>query len=195
MSARRATRPGNGQPRRNGAPAREELLEVAVEHTTRVPTATQEQSAGEVRDAIVGSSFESAVDVAVIDGEALVGIVSIEALLAADPDARIDTVMDADPPVVEPGVDQEAAAWVMCRRGEASIAVVDSDGSFGGLIPPDRMLSVLLTEHDEDLARMGLGGARGGVRGTARQEGHACLLRARRGLHGRTRWALRPRLS
>jgi magnesium transporter len=77
-----------------------------------------------------------------------VGILSIEALLAADPATRIDAVMDADPPVVEPGVDQEHAAWAMCRRAEASLAVVDSDGRFVGLIPPDRMLAVLLAEHD-----------------------------------------------
>jgi magnesium transporter len=101
-----------------------QLLEVAAEHaTTRVPTAKPGQTAGEVRDAIIGSRFESAVDVAVLDGESLVGIVSIEALLAADRRARIESVMDADPPIVEPGADQEVAAWVMCRRGEASIAV------------------------------------------------------------------------
>ena len=38
---------------------------------------------------------------------------------------------------------------------EASIAVVDAEGSFEGLIGADRMLEVLLTEHDEDLARIG----------------------------------------
>ena len=43
----------------------------------------------------------------------------------------------------------------MVRRGESSIAVVDRDGRFVGLIPPHRMLSVLLAEHDEDLARLG----------------------------------------
>jgi magnesium transporter len=132
------------------------LLDIAAEHATaQVPTAKPGQSVGEVRDAMAGTPFESAVDVAVLDGESLAGIVSIEALLAADRQTGIAAVMDADPPVVAPGEDQEVAAWLMCRRGEASIAVVDSEGRFAGLIPPDRMLAVLLTEHDEDLARIG----------------------------------------
>ncbi|HXH21076.1 MAG TPA: magnesium transporter, partial [Dehalococcoidia bacterium] len=34
-------------------------------------------------------------------------------------------------------------------------AVVDSTGRFLGLIPPHRLLGVLLLEHDEDMARLG----------------------------------------
>ena len=64
-------------------------------------------------------------------------------------------VMDLDPPVVEPGVDQERVAWEMVRSGESSVAVVDENRQLVGLIPPHRMLRVLLTEHDEDVARLG----------------------------------------
>jgi magnesium transporter len=163
----------------------EQLLEVAAAHATaQVPTAKPGQSAGEVRDAIIGAHFESAVDVAVLEGEELVGILSIEALLATDPATRIDAVMDADPPVVAPGVDQEHAAWVMCRRAEASLAVVDCDGRFAGLIPPDRMLAVLLAEHDEDLARMG-----GYLAGSRRARGAAEESVSRR-LYHRLPWLL-----
>jgi magnesium transporter len=35
------------------------------------------------------------------------------------------------------------------------MAVVDDDGRFLGLIPPYRLLGVLLREHDEDMARLG----------------------------------------
>jgi magnesium transporter len=64
-------------------------------------------------------------------------------------------VMDPDPPVVSPGVNQEQVAWKMVRRGESSVAVVDPGGRLVGLVPPHRMLAVLLAEHDEDLARLG----------------------------------------
>ncbi|HEX6309987.1 MAG TPA: magnesium transporter, partial [Acidimicrobiia bacterium] len=37
----------------------------------------------------------------------------------------------------------------------SSLAVVDDTGRFVGLIPPTRMLTVLLEEHDEDMARLG----------------------------------------
>ena len=63
--------------------------------------------------------------------------------------------MDSDPPVVTPGVDQELVAWKMVERAESSMPVVDAEGRFAGLIPPHRMLGVLLAEHDEDLARLG----------------------------------------
>ncbi len=35
------------------------------------------------------------------------------------------------------------------------MAVVDDDGQFRGVIPPDRLAAILLQEHDEDLARLG----------------------------------------
>lgn len=128
----------------------------AVDHATaEVPKARPGQSIGEVRDALVGTSYESAVDVAVLVEGKLVGLVSIEALMASDRDVAIEALMDSDPPVVAPGEDQEVAAWVMCRKAEESIAVVDAEGRFVGLIRANRMLEVLLAEHDEDLARIG----------------------------------------
>ena len=51
--------------------------------------------------------------------------------------------------------DQEVAAWQAVRRSESALAVVDSAHTFVGLIPPDRLLAVLLAEHEEDLSRLG----------------------------------------
>ena len=104
-----------------------------------------------------------------LDGPALVGIVPIERLLAADADARIEQVMDKDPPVVAPGADREHVARSIVRRDQSSVAVVHADGTFAGLIPPHRMISVLLAEHDEDLARLG-----GYLAGTTRARRSRC---------------------
>jgi magnesium transporter len=41
----------------------------------------------------------------------------------------------------------------MLEHGEGSLAVVDNDGLFLGLIAPEKMLAVLMQEHDEDLLR------------------------------------------
>jgi magnesium transporter len=132
------------------------VRETSAEHATaRVPIARPAQSVGEVRTGLAGQVYESADDIAVLDGPALVGVVPIERLLGAPAEVRIQDVMDSDPPVVAPGEDQEVAAWKMVERGESSIAVVDAAGRFVGLIPPHRMLDVLLAEHDEDLARLG----------------------------------------
>jgi magnesium transporter len=120
-----------------------------------VPVAPPSESAGSVLAAMVGTTFECADDVAVLDGGRFVGVVPIERLIAAAPETLMADLMDEDPPVVTPDADGERVAWEMVRRNESSVAVVDASGAFQGLVPPHRMLSVLLTEHDEDVARLG----------------------------------------
>jgi magnesium transporter len=132
------------------------LLGVAADHATRsIPIAAPSERVAEVRAKLAGQGFESANDIAVLDRGALAGVVPMERLLAAGADQEIAEIMDGDPPVVGPRTDQELVAWSMIDRGESSIAVVDEAGRFVGLIPPNRMLGVLLAEHDEDLARLG----------------------------------------
>jgi magnesium transporter len=41
------------------------------------------------------------------------------------------------------------------HENESSLAVIDEQGRFVGLIPPFSMLAVLLEEHDEDISRLG----------------------------------------
>ena len=138
-------------------------FETAVEHASKeVPVASPDSRVREVRASLLRQRFESAGSVAVCEGDRLVGMLSMEELLAAADDAVVAEIMDADPPVVAAGVDQEVAAWKAVQHGETSLAVVDAEGRFAGLIPPRRLLRVLLWEHDEDMARLG-----GFVRDTA----------------------------
>ena len=123
--------------------------------TAAVPTAAPDDLAEAVRRELVGSSFDCADDVAVVDGERLVGLVGVEAVLAAVDGTAVRELMDDDPPVVGPGSEAEAVAWEMVRRGETSVAVADPDGRFLGLIAPHAVLAGLLAAHDEDVARMG----------------------------------------
>jgi magnesium transporter len=123
--------------------------------TSRVPRCRPADPAGAVRAGLVGARFDCADDVAVLEGDRLVGLVPIEQLLAADAEVPVARLMDADPPTVAPDADQEEVAWVMVRRGESSVAIVDDAGRFVGLVPPHRMIGVLLAEHDEDVARLG----------------------------------------
>jgi magnesium transporter len=131
-------------------------FETASEHATRaVPVAAASDRAGDVRRALSGHRFDSAADVAVCEGSRLLGLVTIERLLAARDDEVLSDLMDDTPPIVAPGLDQERAAWRAVQHDESSVAVVDGDGRFAGLIPPQRLLAVLLEEHDEDMARLG----------------------------------------
>jgi magnesium transporter len=138
------------------APAPTPVLGDATDHATdRVAIATANDTAGSVRERLAGAQLDCADDVVVLDGRRLLGLVPIELLLGARADVAVSELMDADPPVVAPGTDQEVVAWEMVRRGESSVAVVDGDGAFRGLVPPHRLVAVLLTEHDEDMARLG----------------------------------------
>jgi magnesium transporter len=109
----------------------------------------------DIRAGLWGKSFDTAAAVAVCEQRRFLGLIRIEDLMFAEGDQRAIDVMDREAPRVGPGVDQERAAWKAVSRGEATLAVVDESGIFQGLIPPARMLSVLLWEHDEDLARLG----------------------------------------
>jgi magnesium transporter len=131
------------------------LRDARAHATDRVPIARPDELVGSVRARLIGARFDCADDVAVVSQGAFAGMVPIERLLSASEDARLDAVMDPDPPLVTPTADQESVAWEMVRRGESSVAVVDDEGRFVGLVPPHRMLRVLLAEHDEDVARLG----------------------------------------
>ncbi len=138
------------------APSRPLAFETAAEHVSRdVPVARPDATIADVRRSLENRRFETATDVAICDEGRLVGVLSIERLLAGPGDALARDLMDPDPPVVAPGVDQEIAAWKAVQRGESSLAVVDEAGAFVGFIPPQRLLMVLLQEHQEDLARLG----------------------------------------
>jgi magnesium transporter len=131
-------------------------FETAAEHATaRVPVFPPQASAERMRAGLLRERFDSATHVAVCDDGRFRGVLRIEDLLAAPGDATAGELMDAEAPVVAPGVDQEVAAWTAVQRRESALDVVDADGRFVGLIPPHALLSVLLWEHEEDLSRLG----------------------------------------
>ena len=131
-------------------------LDSAADHAGRnIPIAAPDDTVESVLKRMRGVRFDSASVVAVCSGPQLAGLVTIERLLAAPGQAAVATVMDAQPPVVAPGVDQEHAAWLAAQRAESGLAVVDENGQFRGLIPPARLTAILLEEHDEDFARLG----------------------------------------
>jgi magnesium transporter len=132
------------------------LSETASEHVCRsVPVASSDTRVQELRRSLEGVHFESATHIGVCDDGKLVGVLRVEDLFAASPEATIGQLMDADPPVVGPGLDQEKAAWKAVQHGESALAVIDNSGRFGGFLPPHRLLAILLHEHEEDMARVG----------------------------------------
>jgi magnesium transporter len=143
-----------------------------------VPIASPSATAGRVREELTTRPFDSAANIAVLDGRNLVGIVAIEALLAAAPDVNVLALTTGDPATVEADTTQEIAASRMSETGGA-LGVVDAEGAFVGLIPSDRMLGVLLAEHEEDLARIGGFQAGSGRAHQAAEESVSLRLRHR----------------
>jgi magnesium transporter len=131
-----------------------ELVRTAARASSNVPRTTPDERAGHILAALAGVRFDSVRDIAVCSGDRLVGLLRIEDLLAADPQARASALMDPDPPVLRPGGDREAAAWDAARHRESSLAVVDEHGRLLGIVPPHQLVAMLLAEHDEDVARL-----------------------------------------
>jgi magnesium transporter len=131
-------------------------LETALEHVSRdVPVLGRLSTASEARRVLSERRFDLVSHAAVCEEGRLVGVIRVEDLLPASPSATAESLMDPDPPAVGPGLDQEKAAWKAVKHGESALAVVDARGVFVGFIPPQRLLEVLLWEHDEDISRLG----------------------------------------
>lgn len=137
-------------------PLRELTFGIAAEHVSaRVPVASPSSSVEEVRRALEENRYDSLTHVAVLEDARLVGVLKIEDLFSAPAGSLASELMDPEPPVVAPSTDQEAAAQLAVRHEESALAVVDEEGRFVGFVPPYRLLSVLLWEHEEDMDRLG----------------------------------------
>jgi len=115
----------------------------------------REELVSDVRSRLAGKRFDVADHVVVLDGSDAVGLISLEGLLASTDGQRVDEIMVPDPPTVAEDTDQELAAHRMIEAGAGCLVVAGSAGQFRGVISPESMLAVLLTEHEEDLARIG----------------------------------------
>ncbi|HXV93445.1 MAG TPA: magnesium transporter [Pseudonocardia sp.] len=178
---------GTGLVEQTGPPLGEAaaVSSVAAHASDAVPVVAPSQTADEALAALRGHAFDTVALVAVCTHGRLDGVVTMERLLSAPPRTPVADLMDARPPTVSPDANQEHAAWQAVQHGEAALAVVDAGGRFVGLVPPHRLLAVLLAEHDQDMAR--LGGFLGSGAAAARS---AATESVRRRLWHRLPWLL-----
>jgi magnesium transporter len=121
---------------------------------SNVPRASPASTAGDVRAALGGASFEVATEVVVLEHDRFVGLAPIERVLAAEPEKQVGELVVVSSSVLLDG-DVEIAAHRAALSGLRSVAVVDAAGRFHGLLPPDLLIRILELEHEEDLARLG----------------------------------------
>jgi magnesium transporter len=80
--------------------------ETALSHAcTQVPKAAANDLVSATLDDLRGKRFDSVAAVAVVDGERLVGVATIERLFAASDGTTLGDVMDPETPVVAPDTD------------------------------------------------------------------------------------------
>ena len=81
----------------------------------------------------------------------LVGAAPLARVIALEPDAPLDKVLQRDFPHVRPNTDQERAASLALHHGVDALPVVDAEGCVLGVMPPQAIMQVLRREHVEDL--------------------------------------------
>lgn len=129
--------------------------EIGEHATARVPVIAPSETAAGARRYMLGKSFDLVDEIAVLDEGRLVGLVALSQLLEAPAPALLGDLADPDSVVIRPGEAEERVAWQMVRRQQSNLAVLDSDGTFVGLVPAHRLIGRLLAQHDEDAARLG----------------------------------------
>ncbi len=88
------------------------------------------------------------------DDDLLVGVISLHALLFAEPETLIGDVTKADFPFASVGQDQEEVAHIFEKYDVLALPVVDEHGKLIGRITADDVIDVIQEEATEDMYRL-----------------------------------------
>ena len=78
-----------------------------------------------------------------VDGDRLAGIVSLRSLILAEPDAKLDDIMEADVLTVRADADQEEVARILARYNLLAVPVVDEANHLLGIVTVDDVVDVM----------------------------------------------------
>jgi magnesium transporter len=113
---------------------------------------TVKSALGHLRDAEQPEAVSSAF---VVDpAGTLVGVVDFQSLLRAEPDEKVDGIMNPDVIWVQADADQEEAARLAEHYDLASVPVVDAAERLKGVITLDDIIDVIGEEASEDMLRL-----------------------------------------
>jgi magnesium transporter len=87
-------------------------------------------------------------------GRLLLGVVSAKDLMLADPDDKIEDIMDTNVVYANTTDDQEAAAALFKKYNLLALPVVDKDKHMVGIITVDDVVDVIEEEATEDFEKM-----------------------------------------
>ncbi len=84
----------------------------------------------------------------------LIGVVSLRALIVAEPEQTIEEIMDRGVISVRTSADQEAVAQLLQRYDLVALPVVDDDNKLVGIVHVDDVVDVFEEEATEDMYRL-----------------------------------------
>jgi magnesium transporter len=101
-----------------------------------------------------GGETETLAEIYVVDERwRLLDAVELAAFVLADPDARVETIMDRSFAALSAHDDRERAVELIARYDRYALPVVDSDGVLLGIVTIDDLLDVAEREATEDFQR------------------------------------------
>jgi magnesium transporter len=89
----------------------------------------------------------------------LIGVVSLRAIILAQPQQSIEEIMDSSVISVRAGADQEAVAHLLQRYDLVALPVVDDNGKLIGIVHVDDVVDVIEEEATEDIYKLAQVGA------------------------------------
>lgn len=125
------------------------------EYAVWPPTAGGDECVSDVRVRLHGERRGTVSHIAILSGTRLVGLVRSTDLMAAGEQEKLGDLTMAAPPIVDADDTPERAAWIVSELGESEAAVTGADGQLVGVVPASAIISLMVHEHAEDLARLG----------------------------------------
>lgn len=125
--------------------------------TARVPIAISGETIGQVKTRLFEEAehFDTVNYIYVLSAShRLLGVFSIKEIFKQAEDTPVNDIFIKPPTVSHPQVDQERVAHLAIKHNIKSIPIVDDHQHFLGIVPSDKILSILNHEHQEDIYRM-----------------------------------------
>jgi len=121
--------------------------------TTAIPICKKTDIAGGVMALIQNTikTFASIDYIYVLEGQTLIGVLSIHELFSASPQATIGDVMVKDPAYVHAMTDRAHVAELALTQSIRAVPVVGETGEFLGVVPGDAVIQILSEEHNDYL--------------------------------------------
>jgi magnesium transporter len=121
--------------------------------TTAIPICKKTDIAGGVMALIQNTikTFASIDYIYVLEGQTMIGVLSIHELFSASPQATIEDVMVKNPAYVHAMTDRAHVAELALAESIRAVPVVGETGEFLGVVPGDTVIQILNEEHSDYL--------------------------------------------